>query len=195
LVSAPLDAWRQGRLGDRALWLLPIGIALWANLHGGFTVGLVMIDAFLAADVGLWLGGSDEAANAARRRLRILGPTAGLSLAAVCLHPTGLGALAHVVSFLSGSRYILDHTLEFQSPNFHEEHLRPFLILLLASLVGLGWSRRRLALHEGLLLAPFAYFALYSTRNVALFAIVAAPIVADLVAALPMPGGRLTGAS
>jgi hypothetical protein len=52
-----------------------------------------------------------------------------------------------------------------------------------------AWSRRRLPLHEGILLAGFTYLALFSVRNVALFAVIAAPILASQLAAMSAPGG------
>jgi hypothetical protein len=82
-------------------------------------------------------------------------------------------------------KYLVDRTNEYKSPNFHERQALVFLTLLLGTMAAAIWSRRRVALHEGLLLFGFAVFALHSVRNVPLFAIVAAPILATQLAALP----------
>ena len=43
-----LIEWRAGRLRERWLWLLAPIFALWANMHGGWQVGLTMVGAFWA---------------------------------------------------------------------------------------------------------------------------------------------------
>jgi hypothetical protein len=195
LLLAFLDRWHAGAVPSRWLWALPVGIALWANLHGGFVVGIAAIGAYVAADAARWLTADSQRAHTAGARLRAIAPPALLCLLAPVVHPTGLAALTHVSSFLASSRFVLDTTAEYKSPNFHEPHLRPFLGLLLVTAGAAACSRRGLRLHEGLLLAGFGYLALFSTRNVPLFAVVAAPIAVELLRELPPLGGRLARVS
>lgn len=193
LLLAFLDRWHAGAVARRYLWLLPVGMALWANMHGGFVVGIAAVGAYAAADAARWLTAEPEAAAAAGARLRALAPPALLCLLAPIVHPTGLGAVTHVTSFLSSSRFILDTTAEYKSPNFHEPSLRVFLALLLGTAGAAAFARRRVPLHQALLLAGFAYLALFSTRNIPLFAIAAAPVLTELLRDLPPLGGRLAG--
>jgi len=195
LMLAFLDRWHAGAVGRRWLWLLPIGLALWANLHGGFVVGLAAIGAYATADVARWLACDADTAAGAERRLRALAVPGLLCLAAPAVHPTGLGALTHVGSFLSGSRFILDTTAEYKSPNFHDPALRVFLALLLGTASAAAVARRRPPLHQLLLVGGFAYLALFSIRNIPLFAIAAAPVLTELLRDLPPVGGRLAAFS
>jgi hypothetical protein len=183
-AGALLDGWYAGRLSKRWLWLLPPALALWANTHGGFLVGLLLIGVYAAADSVRWLAAAPPAAAAARGRLRTLTLPAAAALFAVCLNPTGPALLRHVVSYF-GNTALVNWTEEYRSPDFHFLGTRPFLIMLLLALIGVGWSRRRLALHEGLLLAGTAAGALFSVRNVPLFAILVAPALAAQLAAVP----------
>lgn len=190
IFAAILDGWYSGRLASRRLWLLPIVTVVWANLHGGFLVGLVLIGVYVSADI-LRFGGSDAIpAGHAVRRLRVLVPVGLLALAATLVTPAGFGLFGHVTGYL-GKRLLVDRTAEYLSPNFHRPEFNLFLAMLLAVLLGLAWARRRPSLHEGLLLMTFSAFALYSGRNVPLFAIVAAPILVTQLSALPIPGGAL----
>jgi len=70
-----------------------------------------------------------------------------------------------------------DYIQEWAAPNFHSLQLQPFIWLLLLTLAALGLSRRRADWIDLALLAAFAYMALLAVRNVALFALVAPPIL------------------
>ncbi|MGD8850144.1 MAG: hypothetical protein PVF18_10500, partial [Anaerolineales bacterium] len=44
-----LEAYRIGK--NNWLWTLPIGMALWANIHGGFAVGFILIACYLMGEL------------------------------------------------------------------------------------------------------------------------------------------------
>jgi hypothetical protein len=185
-----LDDWRAGRLSHKWLWALPGAMVLWANLHGGFLVGLLLIATYLGADILRWLGGTREIATGAARSVRRLLPVALITLAATCVNPVGPALLGHVFGWF-GNTLLINLTQEYTSPNFHQAPVRGFAAMILVAVACVAWSRRRPALHEGLLLLGFLYLALFSSRNVPLFAIVVAPILARQLAAMALPGGRL----
>lgn len=56
--------WRAGRLRARRLAVLPPMFALWANLHGGWMAGLIVIGAFWADAVGGIVGARLRGADA-----------------------------------------------------------------------------------------------------------------------------------
>lgn len=190
VFAAVLDGWQAGRLGRRWLWTLAPAMLLWANLHGGFLIGLILIGAYLGADLLRCLGGTHDQARGALARLRTLLPLAGAVLLATLANPAGPALLTHATGYL-GKRLLVDLTQEYTSPDFHSPALLPFVALLLALLVVVAWSRRRPSLHEGLLMVGFTYFALYSQRNIPLFAIVLAPPLAAQLAELPRPNGAV----
>ena len=182
--GAVLDGWYAGRLSRRWLWALPLGIALWVNAHGGFLVGLILVGTYAVADMLRWLAADAETAAAARRRLRDLLPVTAATLAASLLNPAGPAVFADLRDYMT-SKLVLDFTQEYLSPDFHTTAARFFLAMLLVTVAALAWSRRRPALHEGLLLLGFTYLALFSARNIALYAIVTAPLLAAQLASLP----------
>jgi hypothetical protein len=89
-------------------------------------------------------------------------------------------------------RFVLQNTGEFFSPDFHsgrpEAYL--FLAILLATIAALAWSSRRPTLQEGACFLSLSFFALYSVRNIPLFAITVTPILAAQLEALPALEGR-----
>ncbi|MBA3496325.1 MAG: hypothetical protein H0T86_04400, partial [Gemmatimonadales bacterium] len=160
LLGAVLLLWLLERGGRLALWLVGALFVAWANLHGGFLYGLVLI--------GLYLASSTD-----RRRYAL---TLGAALAGACLTPSGPGIVAHVGGYL-GKTYLVDRTAEYQSPDFHEWYGRVFMVVLLAILGALALSRRRLPLPWLAVLLANTAFALNSARNIPLFAITALPLV------------------
>jgi len=94
------------------LWLLVVMVC-WANLHGGFTLGLALTAAF-GAEAVLGTKGRAERYKTARR-WALFG---ALSLAAAMLTPYGFKGLLFTWKILSMS-YALDNIGEWLSPNFH----------------------------------------------------------------------------
>ncbi len=175
ILGAVLLLWILERGGRRTPLLTGALFLVWANLHGGFLYGLVLIVVYVVADAMAPLGAGAREAPA--RELRRHALALGAALAAACLTPSGLALFPHVIGYL-GKSYLVDRTAEYQSPDFHEWYGRVFLALLVAMLGALAWSRRRLPLPWlGVLLANTA-FALNSARNIPLFAVTAVPLVA-----------------
>jgi hypothetical protein len=78
---------------------------------------------------------------------------------------------------------------EWNSPNFHERQTWPFIALLLGVLGAIGASPKRLDWTDFVLLSGTAFMALLAGRNIAVFAVVATPILtAHLDAALAERG-------
>jgi hypothetical protein len=150
----------------RLLALTALLFALWANLHGGFLFGLVLLGMYVAADAA----GSRE-----------LLPRHGLMLAAALLasmvNPTGPALLAHVAGYL-GQTFLVDTTMEYRSPDFHGWIGRTFLVALIAAVAALASSRARLPLRWLAVILGTTAFALHSVRNVPLWGLTALPLVA-----------------
>ena len=155
-------ASEQGRAPS--FWLLPI-MTLWANLHGGFTLGLALT-LFFAVEGVLHARQKNETLVAVKSWALFV----GLSLISALLTPHGIKGVLFTVQILSGS-YALDHILEWQSPSFHS--IQPLEIWLLAGLA--------VALHQGLrfpimrliLLLGLLHLALKHIRNVELIGLLA----------------------
>jgi hypothetical protein len=165
LVLFLLDEHGRGR--ERRLWWLPPFFVLWANLHGGFLLGLAILGGFAG-----W-----TAVAASRRSLLPLGVFA-VSLLAVMLTPYGPSLLGYLWDELSRSHPITEW--QPASP-WRSEHAAFFVMLgVLAATLPLarqwrdqGW-RIVLALGVGL-------FAIRHQRHTPVFALCAAvPLAAQL---------------
>ena len=167
-----LESLRRSRLS----WALPALMVFWVNTHGGFIFGLALIGLVALGQTGeaWWFRATDRAARAAAARLwRIL----ALCVAACLLNPNGIKGLIYPFTYLgnnASTRYIA----EWVSPDFHQFQYQLFETLLLALIAGVALSPRRPRLGEVLLALAFTYLALDSVRNINLFAVVVAPLVA-----------------
>ncbi|NPC55462.1 hypothetical protein [Caenimonas soli] len=157
------------------LWLLPV-MTLWANLHGGFTLGIALAFAF-----------AFEALLAARReqRLAVSAKSWGiflvLAVGSALLTPHGAQGLWFTWQTLFESSYALERIGEWRSPNFQK--FQPLELWLLGGLA--------LAMYQGLRLPPIRlalllvllHLALKHIRNVELVGLLAPLIVAVPLAA------------
>jgi hypothetical protein len=113
--------------------------------------------------------------QAAWERLAKLSLIGGLSFAITFINPAGWRLWDLSVGYL-GNRYLVDHTVEYQSPNFHEPGTWPFLLLMILGILALGLGGR-LRAHQVILFAGWSAMSLYSARNIPLFAIVTTPYI------------------
>jgi hypothetical protein len=174
--------WRWREEGKDWLWALPPVMALWANLHGGFAIGFVLMVLALMGETARWLfdgvlhrGQADPDASAAFPRLVRLGIVGLVSAAAISLNPYGPAMLLYPFRTV-GIGVLRDFIQEWASPDFHQTNLLPFLFLLLTTLGAAGLSRRRLDWSDAALVIGTAASALLAGRNIAVFAITAAPV-------------------
>ncbi len=167
--------------GLNRLWLLPPLMWLWANLHPGFAVGLIFIGLTAAGEAAkVVFGGTPRddllKAPAWRGVLWLIGIGVACALV-LALTPYGPGLLLFPYKTVAIGA-LRDFISEWQSPNFHEIESQVFIWLLLALLAAVGLGRRRIDATDLVLVAAWAYLALVSRRNIAQFALVAAPVLA-----------------
>ena len=182
-----LDSAEYGlHKSNRSLWLLPILMLVWVNVHGGFLLGFVLLGVFWLGSVWTWLrlkeSRIEEAFEkiAAGKRVRDLTLVGVVSAAASFVNPYGWHLHAHIYSYLSSS-FFMDHIDEFQSPNFHGIAQRCFLILLLITVAALAANGRKLRASQILLLIVAVYAGLYSSRNIPISSILLAAMIAPLI--------------
>jgi len=170
LLLLAIALWILGcdrREPGRTVWLLVPLTALWANLHAGFVALIVSVGALAAGAL------FERRWDLARR---YAGLAAGCSAASL-LNPYGIGLHRHIAEYLR-SDWIRQAVDEFQSPRFRSESSAHFEILLFGGLLAVGFLLRRARVGEALLVIGWAHAALVSVRNVPVFAVVAAPVVA-----------------
>ncbi|HEX9900700.1 MAG TPA: hypothetical protein VGC81_15860 [Candidatus Methylomirabilis sp.] len=159
-------------------WESTILFAVWANLHGAWLFGLILIGMYLAGDTIETLSTSDAAASRAGwARVRRLALAGLAGAAATLLTPYGYHLPLHVAAFF-GDPYIQENTTEFFSPNFHWAAMKPFLAAILAAAAVLGLSRRALSWPHLMVLAGTLGAALLAQRNVTLFGLLGLAVLA-----------------
>jgi hypothetical protein len=147
---------------------------IWANTHGAFIAGFVILGAYLAGWILDFL--QKQSTKEVGRKLLMIGVT---SFAVTFLNPAGWRLWETSVGYF-GSQFLVDQTVEYQSPNFHNWSTWPFLAMLGLSIIALGF-KGRLRTHQAFLLAGWTLLSLYSARNIPLFAIITAPYIGQLV--------------
>lgn len=170
----------DGRFG-RLMWTLPL-MVLWANTHGGFLAGLLVISCYLGGDLAL------AATTASKQKAKASVHAAGRwaltlvgCLAVTILNPYGWRLHQHIYAYLTES-YHFRFINEFQSLSFQSPAAVYFELMLVlgAGAVALCLVQRRFA-HVFLLLG-WGHLALVSARNIPLFALFAAPLAAEALA-------------
>jgi hypothetical protein len=153
----------RARAERRSLWWLAAAMALWANLHGGYVLGLGLLAMFSLAQ-RLDGGG---AGTTWKRGAAV----AALAFAATAISPYTYKLWLYPVSYLVGDNASLELVDEWKSADFHELRSIPFGALLLATMVA-GVATRRFDAWRTCLVLVFGAMALQSMRHQPLFAIV-----------------------
>ncbi|MBW7919434.1 MAG: hypothetical protein H3C52_09045 [Anaerolineales bacterium] len=164
--------------GERvALWQFPGLMLVWANAHGGFIFGML---AWLAYTAGWgWEKLSGRSNWQAGKRWIAIG---ALALSASFITPSGWGNWLAVLN--NDSRYILNRTVETMPADFSNAGTRPFVLLLGLSVFTILATRKAQSASHVFLLGGFALLGLLMARNIPLFAIASAPILAEGLGAL-----------
>ncbi len=165
--------------------LLPL-MVLWANFNGAFVLAFIVLAIYILGAV----------LDRAPRRAAVFAlALAGCFLVAL-INPFGISLPQYVFSFM-GSRFLVDNTVEYLSPNFHNISAWFFAAWIVFSIALLARARTTLSWTHVLLLCVWTAFGLYSARNIANYAQIAALVLAPvaeawLVTALPAAQVRLT---
>jgi hypothetical protein len=177
LAMPVMVAWIGGLIAasDRRVppswWLLPL-MALWANLHGSFVLGLVLIGP-VALDA-IWNVAPSERVSLARRWF-VFGLCA---LAASCLTPYGWRSLAAAKDILELG-VLLSHIAEWAPVSFAQVGLFEACMMLM---IGAAlWRGVRLSPPRILLALGLLHMGLSHVRNVEVFA-----LLTPLVLAAPL---------
>jgi hypothetical protein len=171
-----LDEFQYRR--KNRLFLLPLLILLWVNLHGSFILGIFLLGIY---GVGNLL--TSITAKGPKAEHFLQNAKSFLLIMIVCflvsmINPQGY----HILLFpfeLTSDRFLMDNVHEYLSPNFHKP--LPFKYFLLLLIAILACSRPPVNWIELILILTFTYMALYSVRFITLFAIITAPILIRLI--------------
>lgn len=203
--DSTLDGGEAGVQNNHLAWLLPAIMLLWGNSHGGFAVGFILYGLyFLGIFIGeglfveywkifrdrkvsslhkfalIWKDNSCCFKNSAltrflHKRFKFFIFIGLLMILALIVNPAGTDMLLYPFKTV-GIEALQKHIQEWQSPNFHELRVLPFLVLLFFTFGIVGAAPGRISVLDFLLVVVFGGLALTAARNIALFALVS-PIV------------------
>lgn len=178
------DPSRASESFDLGTWLgIPLVFALWANLHGSFVMGLVVLACYFLGRVATvaWQSrsaGAVLADTATRRWLYLL----ELAAAATLLNPYGLDLWIHTIQFSTNPN--LASILEWQPLVILGAGGRPFAVSIVLLLFIFRLSHRPIRPAEVLLLIVFAFTVVMGVRMLGwyapVFAFVVAPHLAEI---------------
>ena len=151
----------------RFLWALPPLALLWANCHGGFFLGWVVLLAYCAASL---LPGP-QASN--RGRLWII---AACAIAASGLNPNGFGVVSTLFRYRQSA--MTANLIEWHPPYLWGRPYAFDILLYLAAAI-LIYSWRRVRWQDWALFAAFAAASLAAFRNTPLMAFLAPVLIAS----------------
>jgi hypothetical protein len=213
LVAYLLDRYKRHD-GKTLLWL-PLIMLIWANVHGGYAIAFILMICYVLGEGTNWLTHHREDPVLSRRGILRLVLVMGLCFLAVGINPHTWKMWLYPFRTV-GIGVLRDFIQEWQSPNFHLAWQQPFILLLLVTVLALTRSGRRADFTDLALLAVWTILALLAGRNIAIFALVAVPILVRYgtialerqlqdwrevawaqplldAAGRPMAGGRLLG--
>lgn len=158
------------RDGGELGWTLPLLMLCWANLHGGFVVGDLILVCFAAGAI------IEYRRDLPRLRRLLLWALAGLG--ASLLNPNGAMVFSELFTFHNSA--LMTGTSEYQSSwtQFQGGSRIIITLWILVALYGIGlWNTRRLYWPELLAGLFLAGFSLAYMRNVGFFAVAMLPAI------------------
>lgn len=170
--------------GGRMIWSLPALMVIWANVHGGFLAGPLIV-----ATAGLGHALSGKWDESRRGRLAVFAKVLALSSLAPLVNPYGFGLYRHVGHLLvtSGVTQLID---EYQPIPFGQSKARIVEWVVLALIALPSFSKRRMERYDAVQAIVWLHLALGSIRHAPLFVLAAAPGLAKLLDGLPALAGR-----
>src|SRR6185312_12950887 len=164
-------------------WLVPLTL-VWTNLHGGFFVVFLVLACYIG---GPLLNALIEA-DPIRRRDYLLKSLPWLKTFAGCfavtfINPYGWQLHRHIITYIADP-YLLQHIAEFQGLDFHSGAVVYFEPLIIATLAASFWAIRQRRFAEAFLALGWMHLALIAVRNLPLFSIACAPLIAEALVTL-----------
>ncbi|NJO84710.1 MAG: hypothetical protein HC828_19380, partial [Blastochloris sp.] len=182
LLFILLSRYADKTLGPRWLAAVPLLLLFWVNAHGAFSIGLLMIGAFVAGETLRGLLRQPDAPG--WQRLRWLYLAAFGALLATFLNPLGPGVYTYVYDLLTDapSQQLVN---EWQPPSPRDLAGMGFFVSVILLLFAVALGRRRPALTDMLLVGGYLWMAFSGVRYVVWFGFVAMPVLAQVLTAPP----------
>lgn len=187
-----LSRYADGQLRPWPLLFCPFMVALWANLHGAFVLGIVLVGAFFVGETLRRVFNLPGARS--WPELRWLGGIGVLTGLAPLLNPRGIGIYHYVLNLMTDqpSQTII---MEWQSPVPKGVASITFFVSILLLLLFVWYSTQRPSPTDVLLVLGFLWLAWGGVRYVVWYAMSVLPIFAAIIATVFPSIRRFVGAS
>ena len=182
-----LRRWQEGN--DSLSWWIPPLFLLWANLHGGFVVGLLVLGLVMVTTfIVRWLSArrivsidpSDERLFS-RGELKRLALLVAASASLTLLNPYGWRLHAEIIDSLS-NRFMLETLQEWQPLSISALAGRRYALYLAGLGIGMAFCYRRIQPVRWVVGVVFLAFSFRHMRNIPFFLIWSLPLVAEILA-------------
>ncbi|MFO0876939.1 MAG: hypothetical protein U0840_06165 [Gemmataceae bacterium] len=185
LVGRACFLIQEGRLSRGWFAGLVILLAAWANVHGGFLAGLLTLGLTFAIQVALFVGSLEQESRLRARQATLVAGALIFSCgAATLVNPYGVDLYRWTLMLL-GDPFFMDLHQEWRSPDFHSGGAMRYELLLLLFPLMLGLSQRRPGAVELIVAVTWLHLALTGFRYVALWVLVAVPVMARQSVEIP----------
>ena len=159
------------------LWVLIPLFMLWANVHGGYALGLMLIGSVAVGETLNRVTGRAKAPEVMTwKEIGFLAGAGVLCGLALLANPYTIGTWTLPFKTV-GIKVLQGYIQEWGSPDFHNLYEQPILWLLFGLLAAAGFSGRRWDWSDLIAVAVFGYSAFLARRNVAPLALVIAPVL------------------
>ncbi len=160
------------------LWLIPVIVLVWGNLHAGFAIAFILMTGVVIGETAGNLFSPKRPEGLDWPRIEKLLLVMVVAALALVVNPFGLEMLK--VPFQTVNIGVLqDFIQEWASPNFHERQTWPFLFLLFGAFGFAALSREEpIDWTDLALMCGTGFMSFLAGRNIALFAVVATPVLA-----------------
>lgn len=163
------------RRGRDSLWLIPLLMVIWVNLHGGFSIGFILLIGFIGGEsIGRVLDRKNPDLLSWKQIRRLLMFTL-VGAAVLVLNPNTTQMWSYPFRTF-GIGALQDFIQEWASPNFHGRETWGFVLLLLGTFGAVGLSGKKIGWSDLALVSGTTFMSLYAGRNISTFALVATPV-------------------
>lgn len=177
----------------KLIYFLPILFLVWANLHSGFIIGLLLIFLYLLLEtfrktklfnkiISLKFLSGQNLEKTSNKKIKILAIIFIVSVVFTFINPYGVRPYGQIFSVL-GDSFLKSHIIEWM-PLFTTSDIwhSIFIILYIGFFVGLLLVFYRKIYFDKLIISLlFLYFAVSSQRNLLIFIILTVSIFAELL--------------
>lgn len=173
-----LSGYARGETSKRWLWLCPVLMAFWVNVHGAFVLGPILLGIFLVGEAARTLLGGPGALS--WRGVVWIAVILVATVAATAVNPQFVGIYGYVVNMMTDAPS-QGLVVEWQSPTLGGVPNTVFYVSVLALLLLFAYTRHRPTPTDALLLVAFLWLAWNGQRYVLWFGFVVMPMLTEVL--------------